>query len=137
MNQLTENPILYIDYIIIFLTPKKKKKTQTNKPNEQTMIKEKMKQLITISFIMKTKTIKSLYKCRIKWWRRKDVVKRVKNEIGNIFLWSIGKQIITWPDKVFFFFFFWEKNSLRDLIYHARILSQESYNSIEIFCYFY
>ena len=68
MNQLTENPILYIDYIIIFLTPKKKKKkkTQTNKPNEQTMIKEKMKQLITISFIMKTKTIKSLYKCRIK-----------------------------------------------------------------------
>ena len=72
MNQLTENPILYIDYIIIFLTPekkkkkKKKKKKQTNKPNEQTMIKEKMKQLITISFIMKTKTIKSLYKCRIK-----------------------------------------------------------------------
>ena len=108
MNQLTENPILYIDYIIIFLTPKKKKKkkTQTNKPNEQTMIKEKMKQLITISFIMKTKTIKSLYKCRIKWWRKKDVVKRVKKEIGNIFFMINWQQIITWPVKFSFFFFF-------------------------------
>ena len=59
MNQLIENPILYIDYIIIFLTPKKekkKKKKETKRTNYDE--RKKMKQLITISFIMKMKNKK-------------------------------------------------------------------------------
>ena len=49
MNQLTENPILYIDYIIIFLTPKKKK--NTNKQTKRTNYDKRKNETTHYNFI--------------------------------------------------------------------------------------
>ena len=56
MNQLTENPILYIDYIIIFLTPekkkkKKKKKKNTNKQTKRTNYDKRKNETTHYNFI--------------------------------------------------------------------------------------